>query len=53
MNTGGWIIMVLSVGGVTCLLSWCIYKVFAIPKSVEHLHSTADVEPPDIERDEP
>ena len=52
MNTGGWIVMIIAVGGVTGLLSWCIYKVIATPGSTEHLHSTADIESPDIEEDE-
>ena len=47
MTLGGWIVMTLSVGGVTALLVWCIYKVLATPGSVEHLHSQADIEPPD------
>ena len=52
MNTGGWIIMSLAIGSVTYLLSWCIYKVVTTPDSTEHLHSTADIETPDIEEDE-
>ena len=47
MTPGGWIIMLLSVGGVTSLLGWCIYKVVATPGSTEHLHSQADIETPD------
>lgn len=27
MTTGGWIIMLVSVGTVTTLFSWCLYKV--------------------------
>ncbi|MBN1396330.1 MAG: hypothetical protein JW959_15000 [Pirellulales bacterium] len=52
MNLGGWIVMVLAVGGVTALLAWCIYKVIATPGSAERLHSTADIETPDIEEEE-
>ncbi|MCS7303579.1 MAG: hypothetical protein NZ602_00520 [Thermoguttaceae bacterium] len=47
MTLGGWIIMTLSVGGVTALLAWCIYKVITTPGSTEHLHSQADIETPD------
>ena len=52
MNTGGWIVMIIAVGGVTGLLSWCVYKVVTTPGSTEHLHSKADIETPDIEEDE-
>lgn len=51
MTLGGWLIMVVSVGGMTLLLGWSIYKVVATPGSTEHLHSQADIETPDIERD--
>jgi len=47
MSLGGWIIMLLSVGGVTSLLGWCIYKVLSTPGAGEHLHSQADIETPD------
>ncbi len=51
MTLGGWVVMILSVGGVTSLLLWCIYKVLTTPESVEHLHSQADIETPDIHED--
>jgi hypothetical protein len=51
MTWGGWIVMIASVGGVTGLLAWCIYKVASTPGSSEHLHSQADIETPDIEED--
>lgn len=51
MTAGGWVVMLLSVGSVTSLLSWCIYKVLTTPGSTEHLHSQADIETPDIEED--
>ena len=51
MTMGGWIIMLLSVGGVTGLIGWCIYKVLATPGSTEHLHSQADIETPDIDEE--
>jgi hypothetical protein len=49
MTIGGWIAMILSVGGVTGLLAWCIYKVITIPGSAERLHSQADIETPDVQ----
>jgi len=48
MTIGGWIIMALSVGFVTGLLSWCIYKVLSTPGETEHLHSPVDIETPDL-----
>jgi len=47
MTPGGWVVMILSVGAVTGLLAWCIYKVVTTPGSTEHLHSQADIETPD------
>lgn len=49
MTTGGWIIMLASVGFVTVLLAWCIYKVITTPGSSEHLHAQADIHTPDVE----
>lgn len=51
MTLGGWIVMFLSVGGVSSLLGWCIYKVLFTPGSSEHLHSQVDIETPDIEEE--
>lgn len=47
MTVGGWITMILSVGFVTLLLSWCIYKVLSTPQSTEHLHGQIDIDPQD------
>ena len=38
MTTGGWIILIISVGMVTALFAWCIYKVFTAPVETEHMH---------------
>ena len=51
MTTSGWIVMTLAVGGMTSLLTWCIYKVMSTPGSTEHLHSQADIETPDVEEE--
>ena len=48
LSAGGWVVMLLSVGFVTSLLGWCIYKVLTIPGSEQHLHSQADIETPDV-----
>jgi hypothetical protein len=38
MTTGGWIIMLLSVGAVTVLFLWCIWRVLRTPGETEKLH---------------
>ena len=52
MTTGGWIVLVTSVGTVTTLFAWCIYKVFTTPGETERLHGV-EFETPDekAERD--
>ena len=44
MTTGGWINLILSVGTVTILFAWCIYRVLTAPKTGGTL---AHVEPVD------
>jgi len=50
LTVGGWVTMILSVGFVTGLLGWCIYKVVTTPGETEHLHSQVDLGTPDAER---
>lgn len=38
MTLGGWIIMLLSTGGVTSLFFWCLWKVLAVPGETEKIH---------------
>jgi heme/copper-type cytochrome/quinol oxidase subunit 2 len=38
MTTSGWIIMILSVGIVTVLFVWCIWKVLTTPGEEEKMH---------------
>jgi len=47
MTLGGWIILIVSVGTVTGLFAWCIYKVLTLPGETEKIHGF-EVEPPDI-----
>ena len=49
LTVGGWVTMLLSVGFVTGLLAWCIYKVLTTPGETEHLHSQVDIATPDVE----
>jgi hypothetical protein len=46
MNLGGWIIMSLSVGTVSLLFVWCIYRVLTTPGETEHMHGF-ELETPD------
>lgn len=38
MTLGGWLIMLVSVGSVTILFIWCIWKVLTTPGETEHMH---------------
>ena len=49
MTSGGWMVMVLSVVGMTSLLAWCVYKVLSTPGSTEHLHSQVAIDTHDRE----
>ena len=47
MTIGGWIIMIVSVGSVTCLFSWCIHRVLTTSEEEEdNVHGT-EIETPD------
>jgi len=47
MSPAGWITLIAAVGGATLLFAWCLWKVLATPGADEHIHSPADIEPPD------
>jgi hypothetical protein len=47
MSTLGWIIMLGSVGASTLFFAWCLWRVLRTPGATEHIHSQADIEPPD------
>jgi len=38
MTFGGWINMLLSVGSVTVLFGWCVWKVLRTPEETEKIH---------------
>ena len=47
MTLGGWLVMIVSVGTVTSLFSWCIYKVMTEDKLEDkHIHGL-ELETPD------
>jgi hypothetical protein len=50
MTTGGWINLLLSVGFVSCLFFYCVYRVLRGPGANRADHGLAHVEP--IEEDE-
>jgi len=46
MSLGGWIIMILSVGSVTTLFVWCIWKVLSTEGEEKKLHGF-EIDTPD------
>ena len=53
MTPGGWITMLVSVGFVTGLLTWCVVRVLCTSGAAERLRAPADVEPGDVDADRP
>jgi len=51
MQTGGWIMMTLSVGTVVSLFTWCLLRVlFHRPRDTpEHLHGGLDIDTKDLD----
>ena len=49
LSVGGWVTMVVAVGGVTLFLGWCVYKVLSTPGSTEHIHTQADIDTHDTD----
>ncbi len=50
MTTSGLIVMLLSVGTVTVLIGWCIYKVLPTPNEPETVHGV-EFHTPDMDAD--
>ncbi|MCB1276218.1 hypothetical protein [Prosthecobacter sp.] len=50
MTTAGLLVMLLSVGIVVSLFSWCIWKVLNTPHESEKIHGT-EFETPDVRQD--
>jgi hypothetical protein len=36
MTSGGWIILIMSIGTVSILFFWCIFKVLSTPKETKN-----------------
>jgi hypothetical protein len=51
METGGWIMMIVSVGTVVGLFAWCLWQVlFRSPADTpEHLHGGLDIDTKDLD----
>lgn len=50
MTTSGLLVMLLSVGTVTVLFGWCVFKVLTTPKETEKVHGV-EFETPDMKED--
>lgn len=46
MTVGGWIALILAVGGVSAWTVWCFCKVFTTPDA-SHLSAEPTIDPPD------
>lgn len=44
MTLGGWIVMLLSVGGTTLFFLWCISRVLRPPDKTNKMHGVLDTE---------
>lgn len=51
MSAGGWMVMLLSVGGTTFFFVWCITRVLRPPDKTKKMHGVLDTEL-QIEEDE-
>lgn len=49
LTVPGWITMLLSVGFVSGLLGWSVWKVITTPGETDRLHSQLDMGTPDVE----
>lgn len=50
MTLWGWIIMLLSVGGTTSQLLWCVVRVLSKPGETEKIHGQIDIRTSDRDR---
>jgi hypothetical protein len=51
MTSSGLLIMIASVGSVTVLFAWCIWKVLTSPDQAESLHGV-ELHTPDMDAEE-
>lgn len=50
MTVGGWLTMAISVGFVTTLFVWCVYRVLRGPVDTHHLAHVEPVSEEEIDR---
>ena len=50
MTLGGWLTMTLSVGFVTVLFGWCVYRVLRASGDEDHYAHVEPVEEEDVDR---
>jgi len=46
LTPAGWFVLVVSVGSVTTLFAWCVWKVFTAPVEADRVHGF-EMETPD------
>jgi hypothetical protein len=44
MTIGGWITLIISVGFVTSLFTWCIFRVLFAKPPLDRLHGLEDID---------
>jgi len=49
MTISGWVVMILSVGFVTGLSVWCVYRVMKEPEAPERMHAQDEIDTHDKE----
>lgn len=49
MTGAGWTVMILSVGFVLSLLTFCFYRVLRSPGTTEHMHGPLDIDTHDAD----
>ena len=49
MSVSGWIVMILSVGFVTGLTVWCIWRVMQEPEAPQRMHAQDEIDTHDVE----
>ncbi len=47
MSPGGWLALILGVGGSSLALAWCLWRVLRTPGASERIHAPPDLEPRD------
>lgn len=51
MTAGGWVLLMISCGTVTALVTFCFWKVLQLPAPEEELHAPLDIDTHDLNDD--